>query len=150
MENSDAMLVPDDAVGVYLQKKRTSQNISLEEVSEATGISAGVLKTLESDDREQFPAEVYTKGFYKKYAEYLGLNPDEILSVYQQQSDRQGKTRGRLNLSTIVTLKGKEEGLFGEITRRLFLPVIIILCGVLLYWIYINFLSSYNLLDYFR
>ena len=62
-----------------MQERRISLNIGLEEVSEATGISPGVLKTLENDDREQFPAEVYVKAFYKKYVEFLGLDPEEIL-----------------------------------------------------------------------
>jgi cytoskeletal protein RodZ len=76
-----------------LQERRISLNIGLEEVSEATGISSGVLKTLENDDREQFPAEVYVKAFYKKYVEFLGLDPEVILSAYQQQSHKKSKAR---------------------------------------------------------
>ena len=132
-----------------MQEKRRSRNIGLEEVSGATGISAGVLKTLENDDREQFPAEVYIKAFYKKYAKYLGLDPEEILSVYQQQSQRQSKTGGRYDFSTVVTLKGQGESLFAEIARRLFVPIIVVLGGVLLYWIYINYLAPYNPIDFF-
>jgi cytoskeleton protein RodZ len=133
-----------------LQEKRISRNVGLEEVSEATGISSGVLKTLEDDDREQFPAEVYVKAFYKKYAKYLGLDPDEILSTYQQQSQRQSKKGGRYNFSTVVELKGHGESLFAEIARRLFVPIIVVLGGALLYWIYSNYLAPYNPLDFFK
>jgi cytoskeletal protein RodZ len=133
-----------------LQEKRISRNVGLEEVSEATGISTGVLKTLEDDDREQFPAEVYIKAFYKKYAKYLGLDPDEILSTYQQQSQRQSKKGGRYNFSTVVELKGHGESLFAEIARRLFVPIIVVLGGALLYWIYSNYLAPYNPLDFFK
>lgn len=132
-----------------MQEKRISRNIGLEEVSEATGISTGVLKTLENDDREQFPAKVYIKAFYKKYAKYLGLDPEEILSAYQQQSQRQRKTGGRFNFSTVVTLKGKDESLFAEIVRISFVTIIVVLCGVLLYRIYINYLAPYNPIDFF-
>ena len=127
-----------------------SRNIGLEEVSEATGISTGVLKTLENDAREQFPAEVYIKAFYKKYAKYLGLDPEEILSAYQQKSQRQRKTGGRFNFSTVVTLKGKDESLFAEIVRISFVTIIVVLCGVLLYRIYINYLAPYNPIDFFK
>ena len=109
-----------------MQEKRISRNIALEEVAEATGISVGVLKTLESNDREKLPAEVYIKAFYKKYAKYLELDPEELLSAYQQQSERQSKTGGRYKFSTVITLKGQGENLFAEIARRLFMPIIVV------------------------
>ena len=133
-----------------MQERRISLNIGLEEVSEATGLSTGVLKTLESDDKEQFPAEIYIKAFYQKYAKYLRLDPEEILSAYQQQSETQGKKGGRYNFSTVITLKGRGESLFAEIARRLFVPIIVVLGGVLLYWIYSNYLSPYNPIDFFK
>ena len=133
-----------------MQERRISLNIGLEEVSEATGISPGVLKTLENDDREQFPAEVYVKAFYKKYVEFLGLDPEVILSAYQQQSHKKSKARGRFNSSTVVTLKGQEEALFSGISRKLFVPIIVVLGAVLLYWIYSNYLASYNPIDFLK
>ena len=133
-----------------MQERRTSLNIGLEEVSEATGISPGVLKTLENDDRDQFPAEVYVKAFYKKYVEFLGLDPEVILSVYQQQSHKKSKARGRFNSSTVITLKGQEEALFPGISRKLLVPIIVFLGAVLFYWIYSNYLASYNLVDFFK
>ena len=133
-----------------MQERRTSLNIGLEEVSEATGISPGVLKTLENDDRDQFPAEVYVKAFYKKYVEFLGLDPEVILSAYQQQPHKKSKARGRFKPSTVVTLKGQEEALFSGISRKLFVPIIVVLGAVLLYWIYSNYLASYNLVDFFK
>lgn len=133
-----------------MQERRVSLNIGLEEVSEATGISPGVLKTLENDDREQFPAEVYVKAFYKKYVEFLGLDPEVILSAYQQQSHKKSKARGRFNSSTVITLKGQEEALFPGISRKLLVPIIVFLGAVLFYWIYSNYLASYNLVDFFK
>jgi cytoskeletal protein RodZ len=133
-----------------LQERRISLNIGLEEVSEATGISPGVLKTLENDDRAQFPAEVYVKAFYKKYVEFLGLDPEVILSAYQQQSHKKSKARGRFNSSTVITLKGQEEALFSGISRKLLVPIIVFLGAVLFYWIYSNYLASYNLVDFFK
>ena len=133
-----------------MQERRISLNIGLEEVAEATGISTGVLKTLEDDDREQFPAEVYVKAFYKKYAEFLGLGPEEILSVYPQQSRKKSKTGGRFNSNIVVTLKGQEETLFSGISRKLFVPIIVVLSAVLLYWVYKNYLAPYNPIDFFK
>jgi len=127
-----------DSVGPYLRAKRLSRNIELEEVSEATGISQEVLRTLEKEEKEYFPAEVYVMGFYKKYATYLDLDPEEILAAYQKHSHRPRKTWRRVNFNTLVKLKGQEANLFVEIARKLFKPGAIILLGILLYWLYRN------------
>lgn len=118
--------------------------MGLQEVSEATGISTGVISALENEDRKQLPAEVYIKAFYKKYAVFLGADPEEILARYQQQTTSPKKAGKRYGLSTVITLKDHGENLFVEIMRRLFLPLAILLLGVLLYWLYKNYLTPYN------
>lgn len=139
-----------DAIGAYLRESRLSRNVGLEEVSEATGISPGILTILENDDRKQFPAEIYIKAFYKKYALYLELDPEEILTAYQQQSQKKNPKGGRLHFSTVVKLKRKGESLFVEIVRRSFVPIIVVLGGFLLYWVYNNYMSSFNPIDFFK
>jgi len=120
------------------------RDIALEEVSESTGISTSVLEALENGDREKLPAEVYIKAFYKKYAEYLGLDPEEIHVKIQQPAQNLKKAGSRADFSTVITLKGQEENLFVAILRRLFLPITILVLGVLFYWIYKNYLAPYN------
>ena len=143
-------MISADAIGAYLRESRLSRNVGLEEVSEATGISTGILKILESDDRDQFPAEIYIKSFYKKYAAYLELDPEEILSDYQQQSQKKNQKDSRIHFSTVVTLKRKGESLFDEIVRRSFVPIIVVFGGFFLYWIYNNYMASFNPIDFFK
>ena len=143
-------MISADAIGAYLRKSRLSHNVGLEEVSEATGISPGILEILENDDREQFPAEIYVKAFYKKYAAYLELDPEEILSIYQQHSQKKNRKGSRFHFNTVVTLKRKGESLFIEIVRRSFVPIIVVLGGFLLYWIYSNYMASFNPIDFFK
>jgi len=132
------------SIGAYLREMRTSRDMGLQEVSETTGISTRIIHALENEDREQLPAEVYIKAFYKKYAEFLGVDPEEILARYQQQTTSPKKAGRRYGLSTVITLKDRGENLFVEIMRRLFLPMAILLLGVLLYWLYKNYLAPYN------
>ena len=149
-ENHDAQSNFSPTIGPYLREKRMHREVGLEEVSEATGISPAVLQALENEDRKQLPAEVYIKAFYKKYAEYLGLDPEEIQAKYLQQVESPKKFGRRSGFSTVITLKGQEENLFAEILRRLFLPVIILVSGLLLYWIYKNYLAPYNPLGFYQ
>jgi cytoskeleton protein RodZ len=127
-----------------------SRNITLEEVSESTGISITILHALENEDREELPAEVYIKAFYQKYAQYLDVDHEEIQAKYQQKAQSIRKSGPTSNFNTVITLKGHEENLVVEILRRLFLPLIILVLGVLIYWFYKNYLASYNPLGFYQ
>lgn len=129
---------------------RISRDIGLEKVSEATGISISVLRSLEDENRERLPAEVYTRAFYKKYAQYLGLDIEEVLSKYQQEANRLKKTRRRFNFRTVITLKDQDDNLFADIARQIFVPIIIIALGILCYWAYKNYLGPVNPLGFFQ
>jgi len=43
------------------------------------------LEAMENEDFGILPGRVYVKGFLKNYARYLGLDADDILSLYQSQ-----------------------------------------------------------------
>ena len=137
-------------IGPYLREKRMHREVELEEVSEATGISTTILQALENEDRARLPAEVYIKAFYKKYAEYLGINSAEIDTKYLQQDQNLKKTEGKYHFSTVVTLKGQEGTLFSAILRRLFLPLSILASGVLIYWLYKNYLAPTNEIGFYK
>jgi len=148
MKNHDARVGSYETVGAYLREKRMSRDISIEEVSASTGISTAVLQALENEDWEQLPAEVYIKAFYKKYAAYLGLDSAEIQAKYRKQPEKQEQVKDRWGFSTVATLKGQRGNLFAETLRRLFLPVAIVVLGVLLYLFYKNYLAPDNSLGF--
>jgi len=148
-ENHDARS-PSESLGSYLRGKRMSRNITLEEVSDSTGISITILQALENEDREELPAEVYIKAFYKKYAQYLNVDYEEAQAKYQQKVQSVRKSGQPANFNTVITIKGQEENLVVEILRRLFLPLIILVLGVLIYWFYKNYLTSYNPLGFYQ
>jgi cytoskeleton protein RodZ len=70
-------------LGQLLREAREGKGISLEEVEQATHIRQKFLKALEEEDFGALPAETYVKGFLRTYATYLGLNPQEVMALYQ-------------------------------------------------------------------
>ncbi len=70
--------------GAFLRDQREQQGASIEDVGKATKISLPVLKAIEDDNFERMPAEAFCRGFYSIYANYLGLDPEEILAKYRQ------------------------------------------------------------------
>lgn len=148
-KNNDARNDSARTIGTYLRDKRMNRDIGLEEVSAATGISSTVLRALENDDRDKLPAEVYVKAFYRKYAEYLDVDFEELQAKYQQQAQNLKKTRRRFDFSTVITLRGQGGNIVTETFRRLLLPIVILLFGFLLYWIYNNYLAPNNPLGFY-
>ncbi len=140
----DARSGSSETLGSLLRHKRMGRNITLEEVSATTGISTKILQALENENRDELPAEVYIKAFYKKYAQNLDVDVEEIEARYQQKSQSLEKSGQTSNFNTVITIKGQEESLLAEILRRLLLPLIIIVSGVLIYWVYKNYLVSFN------
>lgn len=65
-------------IGAILEKARKERGLSLEEVEQATKIRKRYLQGLERDDYGVLPDAVYVQGFLKTYANYLGLDGEEL------------------------------------------------------------------------
>lgn len=68
--------------GEELRREREIRGISLKEIADATKISKRFLDAIERNDHRTLPAPVFTRGFVREYAKYLGLNVDEIVNRY--------------------------------------------------------------------
>lgn len=75
-------------LGNYLQRERLKKHLSLEQAAEETCIHIATLRAIESNDRSKMPAEVFSRGFIRLYAEYLGLDAQEILERYRREMAR--------------------------------------------------------------
>jgi cytoskeletal protein RodZ len=73
-----------ETLGDYLKNKREAQNITLEEVSQATRIRRTILEAIENNDYDLIPPKVFTQGFIKSYASYLGLDENDVIKRYHE------------------------------------------------------------------
>jgi cytoskeleton protein RodZ len=73
---------PDFSFGDELRKEREIRGISLNEIADATKISKRFLESIERNDFATLPAPVFTRGFVREYARYLGLNAEEMVDRY--------------------------------------------------------------------
>ena len=65
-------------IGPILEKKRREKGLSLKEVEQATKIRTRYLEGLEREDPTLLPDPVYARGFLKTYANFLGLNGEQL------------------------------------------------------------------------
>ena len=72
-------------VGKKLKSARLERKLSLEMVSKELCITKGTLKNLE-DNNNRLKRDVYVIGHIRAYAEFLGLNADEIVAEFKEIS----------------------------------------------------------------
>ena len=68
--------------GAKFRKARESKELSLDDISNVTKISARMLQAIEEEDFNQLPGGVFNKGFIRAYAKHLGLNSDDAVNEY--------------------------------------------------------------------
>ena len=64
---------------------RERKGVDLYRAERDTKIRARYLAALERGDYKELPGAVYTKGFLRNYALYLGLDPDEVLLQWRRE-----------------------------------------------------------------
>ena len=72
-----------ESLGQKLREAREKHNYNLEQVARDTNISKSYLEALEEENFGVIPGDTYVLGFLRNYAEYLGLNPEELVGLYR-------------------------------------------------------------------
>ncbi|HEX4954398.1 MAG TPA: RodZ domain-containing protein [Thermoanaerobaculia bacterium] len=85
--------------GSWLRRQREVREIGLREIADASKISLRYLEALEQDRFDVLPAPVFSRGFLREYAKYVGLDADEVvnhfLSAYQEVEAEQAPEEPR-------------------------------------------------------
>jgi len=59
--------------------------VDLDEVHAVTGIRPRYLRAIEEEDWNALPEEFYARSFVRKYAQYLGVDPEPLVEEYRRQ-----------------------------------------------------------------
>lgn len=133
-------------VGPILEEARLGRGLSLEEVEQATKIRKRYLLGLEQEDYSALPDAVYVHGFLKTYANYLGLDGEDLGRKFKDS--RRPRRDRQINYEPPQTgferpvihpggLSGAERRRFPVAAVLTVLIAVLILAGVLgfLYWL---------------
>lgn len=72
-------------LGERLRSIREESNLALSEISKGTKVRKDYLEKIEAGDFEDLPSEVYVKGFLRSYAQYLKIDPQEVVKQYEKE-----------------------------------------------------------------
>jgi cytoskeletal protein RodZ len=76
---------PAPSLPERLYAARERKGVDLYRAERDTKIRARYLGALERGDYKELPGAVYTKGFLRNYALYLGLDPEEVLGQWRRE-----------------------------------------------------------------
>ncbi len=127
-------------LGEKLRRARSGKGISLEEAAAATRIHAATLAALEENNQRLLPAQVFTRGFVRIYAGYLGLDPDQALRQHiKEQGLPTSSTTEKINIQEIMASESMAEAPRGLTGNHVLLLLLLLTLGFFLYWGYNSF-----------
>jgi cytoskeletal protein RodZ len=106
-----------ESLGDKLKSTRETKGYTFDYISRETNIATRYLEALETENFAVFPGEPYLQGFLRNYGEYLGLDTDELFSLYRalkiqeqpvpvEQLLRSPSKAPRIILVTLLVLAG--------------------------------------------
>jgi cytoskeletal protein RodZ len=79
-----------ESLGEHLKRERELRGVTIEEIAHITRIGTRFLHAIENNDYGSLP-DVLVKGFLRAYAKCVGLNPNEIISIYENVKTKEEK-----------------------------------------------------------
>jgi cytoskeletal protein RodZ len=128
-------------LGQLLRRARLEKKISLEDLQETTKIRKRYLEAIEDGNYKVLPGSFYVRAFIKSYAEAVGLDPNEVLKLYQSylpeteaekpavdtiRKKRSGSTKNTDKLSRIAS-------------SIVMISFVVLILGVIYYFAYQNY-----------
>lgn len=105
-----------DQLGPIFKEAREKQGKTLDDAVKETKIAKKYLIGIENENFDVFPGETYLIGFIRNYAQFLSLNPDEMIQRYksykiqeqptpiEQLTARPRKSKYLILLSSIIVI----------------------------------------------
>ena len=113
-------------LGQQLRRHREARKITLEEISDWTKINLSYLEDLEAGRFDRLPAPVFALGFLKQYARCVGLDPEEVVSLYRFALRKE-----------VGSTEPKTSEKAGWPRKRAVLILAAVVCGFILLWVFL-------------
>lgn len=74
-----------EKLGQLLKSEREKRGLSLHEIGMSLKINPKILKSIEDNDSKNLPAKTFLRGFVRSYAQYLRIDVNLALKLFQEQ-----------------------------------------------------------------
>lgn len=127
-------------LGALLRRAREEKGLSLDDIQELTKIRKRYLEAIESGDYSVLPGTFYVRAFVKNYSEAVGLEPDEVLRVYQHEipASPVEQTVEPIPARKPRRVKSQTSERFGKIGFNLVMWLFLVVIVVVVWYYYFN------------
>lgn len=77
---------PRESVGSLLRNARLSHGLDIAQVADALRIRLSFIEAIEEGRHQDLPGPTYAVGFVRAYADYMGLDGNEIIRRYKEET----------------------------------------------------------------
>ena len=89
-----------ETLGQVFQRYRKGENLRIEKIERETKISKRMLLAVENDKYEDFPDDLYARNIIKTYAQYLELDYNRLIVLYEEaiskiEDEKPAKTKSK-------------------------------------------------------
>ncbi|MCD6086155.1 helix-turn-helix domain-containing protein [bacterium] len=117
-------------LGNFLFQKRREKGLSLDKLSCLSGIEKEVLENLEKDNWSELLPDIYVRGYLLKIGEVLGVDGEELWSLYKKDK-RRAKIKRIKNHLPFLKRNSKKRTTFFQVIIIVFFFILI---GIFSFW----------------
>lgn len=120
-------IVSDKNIGAKLKQARAFRGLELKKIGQKLKIKPEYLEALEESNYQNLPLGLYSKSYLKKYADFLGLNYNDLLQD-DNLNEKHFQTNDDQNPFSQPLIKKSEFIIFPKIIRNILIALVIITC----------------------
>ena len=146
-------------LGEELRRERVRRNLTFKDMEQVLHIKTTYLEAIEDGNYDIIPGQVYVKGFIRNYGNYLDLDGDRLVKVYQGQvgdidtfslrsvTRRKAQTTPNLVQSEFVEYQTSKKRMSLEtrqrkrqrsiVQERIILGIILVCMALFLLWLFL-------------
>ena len=128
-------------LGDRLKEARKEKGYTLDDLQEITKIQKRYLAGIENEEYSSMPGSFYVRAFIKQYAEAVGLDADEMLSLYKDSASKADTEEEERQL-TAPTLSRRSSRSTGQLSQVM--PKIIVALFIIVIIVAVAFLWTHN------
>lgn len=127
-------------LGDRLKEARKAKGYTLDDLQEITKIQKRYLTGIENEEYSSMPGSFYVRAFIKQYAEAVGLDADEMLSLYKDSSSAVEIVEEERQLTTpnLSRRSARNTGQLSQMMPKIIVAlfIIVILAVVVFLWMH--------------
>ena len=129
--SNDHLGVDTRTLGEVLRDARQQKKLSIQGVENATSIRLTYLQAIEDNTIDGLISPVYAKGFISQYANYLGLDPQNLLNNHNHVLSKAAKQEFDYGIGTLERRNNMGSGGIRWLPNLMYVgsTVFILICG---------------------